>query len=127
MKTVETTFEIAYTDDQYKDAREYVLDMKNHPKRVYWRGKEGKSDEELILSQIAHRILSGFYNNYDPTFASRSIVSMTNHSSWSIWFNTFLIIELITRFGFLEKLFLMRLAKIALILITSCPNMRPKA
>ena len=80
MKTVETTFEIAYTEDQYESALQYVQDMKNHPRRVYWRGKEGKSDEELVLSQIAHRILSGFYNNYDPSYASRAIISMRSNA-----------------------------------------------
>lgn len=81
MKTVETTFRIAYTEDQYRRAVEYVRDMKNHPKRVYWRGKEGKSDEELIMSHIAHRVLSGFYNNYDPAYAYKNIIDMYNHKS----------------------------------------------
>lgn len=79
MKTVETTFTLNYTDEQYQKAREYVEDMKRHPKRVYWLGKEGKSDEELIVSHIAHKILSGFYNNYDPTFAKRQILGMRNN------------------------------------------------
>ncbi len=78
METVETTFRLTYTQEQYQKAREYVDDMKKHPKRVYWIGKEGKSDEELIYSHIAHRILSGFYNNYDPTFAREQIMGMTN-------------------------------------------------
>jgi len=78
LQTVKTTFQLTFTDDQYEHAKEYVEDMKKHPKRVFWIGKQGKSDEELILSQIAHRILSGFYNNYDPTFAKRQIVSMEN-------------------------------------------------
>jgi len=50
--------------------------MKAHPKRIFWIGKENQPDDELILSQIAHRILSGFYNNYDPAFAKRQIISM---------------------------------------------------
>jgi hypothetical protein len=50
--------------------------MKRNPKRVFWKGKENKSDEELIISQIAHRILSGFYNNYDPSFARQQIKDM---------------------------------------------------
>ena len=76
--SVKTTFSLTFTDSQYEHAKEYVDDMKNHPKRVFWLGKEGKTDEELILSQIAHRILSGFYNNYDPTFARTQIKSMEN-------------------------------------------------
>jgi len=78
--SVTTTFNLTFTDAQYTHAREYVEDMKNHPKRVFWLGKAGKSDEELILSQIAHRILSGFYNNYDPSFSRTQIQSMQNSS-----------------------------------------------
>ncbi|MDH5397332.1 MAG: hypothetical protein OEX02_04255 [Cyclobacteriaceae bacterium] len=78
MKTVETTFRLNFTTEQYMKAREYVTDMKKHPKRVYWLGNEGKSDEELILSHIAHRILSGFYNNYDPLFTNEHIVRMVS-------------------------------------------------
>jgi len=78
METVETTFVLNYTNEQYNKAKAYVEDMKNHPKRVFWIGKEGKSDEELIISHIAHKILSGFYNNYDPSFAKRQIVDMKN-------------------------------------------------
>ena len=78
METVETTFKLTYTPEQYRKAVEYVEDMKKHPKRVYWIGKKGKSDEELIYSHIAHRILSGFYNNYDPSFARQQIVGMRN-------------------------------------------------
>ena len=81
MQTVETTFKLSYTADQYQKAAEYVADMKKHPKRVFWIGKEGKSDEELIISHIAHRILSGFYNNYDPGFAQRQIMEMTNRQA----------------------------------------------
>jgi len=76
MESVEVTFKLTFSVDQYDHAREYVNDMKNHPQRVYWMGKEGKGDEELIISQIAHRILSGFYNNYDPSFAKKQIMSM---------------------------------------------------
>ena len=72
---VRTCFTITFTDDQYAHAKSYVLDMKNHPKRVFWLGKEGKSDEELVVEQIAHRILSGFYNN-DPFRAAKHIVRM---------------------------------------------------
>ena len=78
LHTVETTFTLQYTTDQYERAVEYVEDMKAHPKRVYWLGKKGKSDDELILSQIAHRILSGFYNSYDPFLAKNQITAMHN-------------------------------------------------
>ena len=76
MHTVEATFKISYTEDQYERAKSYVEDMKRNPMRVFWRGKENKSDEELIISQIAHRILSGFYNNYDPSYARQQIKEM---------------------------------------------------
>ncbi|MEP2773401.1 MAG: hypothetical protein ABJH05_14720 [Fulvivirga sp.] len=78
METVETTFVLNYTDEQYERAKRYVEDMKRHPRRVYWLGKKDKSDEELIISHIAHKILSGFYNNYDPSFAKRQILDMKN-------------------------------------------------
>lgn len=78
METVETTFVLNYTDEQYERAKRYVEDMKRHPQRVYWMGKKNKSDEELIISHIAHKILSGFYNNYDPSFAKRQILDMKN-------------------------------------------------
>jgi hypothetical protein len=72
---VKTCFTITFTDDQYQRAKYYVEDMKRHPERVFWRGKEGKSDEELIIEQIAHRILSGFYNN-DAFSAGKHIMRM---------------------------------------------------
>lgn len=72
---VRTCFTITFSDEQYNHARSYVDDMKKHPQRVFWRGKEGKSDDELVVEQIAHRILSGFYNN-DPFNASKHIVRM---------------------------------------------------
>ncbi|NJM26689.1 MAG: hypothetical protein HC859_15650 [Bacteroidia bacterium] len=72
---VKTCFTISFTDEQYNRARLYVDDMKRHPHRVYWRGKQGKSDEELIIEQITHRILSGFYND-EPFAASRFIIRM---------------------------------------------------
>lgn len=81
MKTVETTFVLTYNDYQYENARAYVMDMKKHPNRVYWKGKEGKSDEELIISHIAHRILSGFYNHYNPMLSARQIMDMKNNLS----------------------------------------------
>ena len=76
MESAEVTFKLSFTSDQYLRAKDFVEDMKNHPRRIFWVGKEGKSDEELIISQIAHRILSGFYNNYDPAFAKKQIISM---------------------------------------------------
>ena len=72
---VKTCFTITFTDEQYRHAVAYVEDMKRHKSRVFWRGKEGKSDNELIVEQIAHRILSGFYNT-DPYNSSRHIVRM---------------------------------------------------
>ena len=76
MHKVETTFKLTFTEAQYSKAKEYVEDMKRNPKRVYWVGKEGQTDKELILSHIAHKILSGFYNNYDPTIARQQILTM---------------------------------------------------
>jgi len=52
--------------------------MKRHPRRVYWQSNKGKSDEELILSHIAHRILSGYYNQYDPVTTRRHVISMNS-------------------------------------------------
>lgn len=72
---VKTCFTITFTDDQFNRAKTYVEDMKRHPNRVFWKGKEGKSDNELIIEQIAHRILSGFYND-DPLNARRHIMRM---------------------------------------------------
>jgi len=72
---VKTCFTITFTDDQFQHARAYVADMKRHPNRVFWRGKEGKSEDELVIEQIAHRVLSGFYND-DPYRASRHIIKM---------------------------------------------------
>ena len=72
---VKTCFTITFTNDQYLHAKAYVEDMKKHPTRVFWQGKRGKTDEELIMEQIAHRILSGFYHN-DPFSASKYIMRM---------------------------------------------------
>lgn len=72
---VKTCFTITFTDEQYNRAKDYVEDMKRHPNRVFWQGKHGKSDQELIVEQIAHRILSGFYND-DPFNAGRYIIRM---------------------------------------------------
>jgi tripartite-type tricarboxylate transporter receptor subunit TctC len=81
METVETTFTLTYSDEQYAKACEYVEDMKKHPRRVFWLGKKGQTDEELIVSHIAHKILSGFYNNYDPSIARQQIKEMRNQRS----------------------------------------------
>lgn len=75
--TVETTFKMSYTDEQYVQAKAYVEDMKRHKDRIYWAGKEGKSEDELILGHIAHKILSGFYNAYDG-YGSAAILEMIN-------------------------------------------------
>lgn len=72
---VKTCFTITFTEDQYNHASAYVSDMKKHRNRVFWRGKDGKSDQELIVEQIAHRILSGFYND-DPYNAGKYIMRM---------------------------------------------------
>jgi tripartite-type tricarboxylate transporter receptor subunit TctC len=77
---VKTCFTITFTDDQFKHAKSYVEEMRRHPQRVFWRGKEGKTDDELIVEQIAHRILSGFYNT-DTYKASQHIVRMESMSS----------------------------------------------
>ena len=72
---VKTCFTITFTDEQFNRAKTYVDDMRRHPNRVFWKGKEGKTENELIIEQIAHRILSGFYND-DPFNASRHIMRM---------------------------------------------------
>lgn len=77
---VKTCFTITFTDDQYRNARAYVDDTKKHKARVFWQGKEGKTDDELVVEQIVHRILSGFYNT-DPFNASRHIVKMDSLSA----------------------------------------------
>jgi hypothetical protein len=79
---VKTCFTITFSDDQFNHAKSYVDDMKRHPQRIFWRGKEGKTDDELIVEQIAHRILSGFYNN-DPYNASKHIVRMESMTAAS--------------------------------------------
>jgi tripartite-type tricarboxylate transporter receptor subunit TctC len=72
---VKTCFTISFTEEQYSHAKAYVEDMKKHPQRVFWKGKQNKTDEELVIEQIAHRILSGFYNN-DPYRAGKHIMRM---------------------------------------------------
>ena len=78
MHTVDTTFRITYTEEQYEQARQFIEDMKQHPNRVFWVGKENMNDDELILSHIAHRILSGFYNSYNGWYGSSVILDMIN-------------------------------------------------
>jgi hypothetical protein len=72
---VKTCFTITFTEEQYQWAKSYIEDMQRHPQRVFWRGKEGKSEDELVVEQIAHRILSGFYNN-DPFRSGKHILRM---------------------------------------------------
>ena len=76
-RKVKTCFTLTYTEEQYQHAKHYVEDMKRHPKRIFWLGKHNKSDEELIFEQIAHRILSGFYND-DPFTLGKYIIKMDN-------------------------------------------------
>jgi hypothetical protein len=72
---VKTCFTITFTQEQYSHAKAYVDDMKRHRQRVFWQGKEKKTDDELVIEQIAHRILSGFYND-DPFNAGKHIMRM---------------------------------------------------
>ena len=74
-RQVKTCFTITFTQEQYQHAQAYVDDMKKHPNRVFWRGKHGKTDEELVIEQITHRILSGFYNQ-DTFKAGKYILRM---------------------------------------------------
>ncbi len=78
METVTTCFKLTYTQEQYKEAVNYVTDMKKHPKRVFWIGKDQQSDEELVYSVIAHRILSGFYNINNAKYSNAQVLGMTN-------------------------------------------------
>jgi len=78
METVTTCFKLTYTQEQYNDAVNYVTDMKKHPKRVFWIGKDQQSDEELVYSVIAHRILSGFYNINNAKYGNAQVLAMTN-------------------------------------------------
>ena len=77
MHTVETTFKISFTDEQFVHAQAYIEDMKKHMDRVFWIGKEEQKDDELILSHIAHKVLSGFYNAYSG-YGSAAILEMVN-------------------------------------------------
>jgi hypothetical protein len=74
---IKACFTIVFTSEQLAHARSYVADMKKHPRRIFWSGKEGKTDEELIIEQIAHRILSGFYNA-NSYGAGQQIIKMEN-------------------------------------------------
>ena len=78
MKTVTNCFKLSYTPEHYDDALKYIGDMKRHPKRVFWIGKESHSQEDLIYSVIAHRILSGFYNMNNAKYGYSQIREMTN-------------------------------------------------
>ena len=78
METVTTCFKLTYTQEQYKEAVNYVTDMKKHQKRVFWIGKDQQSDEELVYSVIAHRILSGFYNINNAKYGNAQVLAMTN-------------------------------------------------
>ncbi len=75
--TVETTFKISFTDEQYVHAKAYIEDMKKHRNRIFWIGKEGQKDDELIISHIAHKVLSGFYSAYSG-YGSAAILEMIN-------------------------------------------------
>lgn len=77
MKTIKACFTITFTDDQYQKAMDYVSDMLNHPKRVFWQGRKSRHPDDLIIEQIAHRVLSGFYKD-DPIHARRSIIEMVS-------------------------------------------------
>jgi hypothetical protein len=78
MEKVTTCFTLSFTNEQYSEAVEYVKDMKRHPKRVFWIGKEHNSDDELVLTVIAHRILSGFYNINNAKYGYAQILGMSN-------------------------------------------------
>jgi len=82
METVTSCFKLTFSDEHYTHAVEYVEDMKKHRKRVFWIGKENQSDEELVYSTIAHRILSGFYNTYNAKFGHSQILDMTNSKDY---------------------------------------------
>lgn len=81
METVTTCFKLTFSMEQYNDAVAYVEDMKRHPRRVFWIGKQRKSDDELVYSVIAHRILSGFYNINNARYTNAQILDMTNRKN----------------------------------------------
>jgi hypothetical protein len=72
---VKTCFTITFTEEQFRHAQSYINDMKKHPKRVFWNGKQDKTEEELVIEQITHRILSGFYKD-DAITAGKHILKM---------------------------------------------------
>jgi hypothetical protein len=72
MKTITTCFTISFSAEQLEHAKSYVEDMKKHPKRIFWKNRVGKSDEELIYEQMTNRILSGYYGD-DFFLAQKSI------------------------------------------------------
>ena len=74
-KKVIACFTLSFTPEQYDQAQRYVQDMKKHPKRIFWRNKLNKSEDELVIEQIAHRILSGFYHD-NPYEAGKQIIKM---------------------------------------------------
>jgi hypothetical protein len=78
MEKVTTCFTLSFTQEQYSEAKNYVRDMQRHPKRVFWIGKEHNSEEELVLTVIAHRILSGFYNVNNAKYGYAQILGMSN-------------------------------------------------
>lgn len=78
METVTTCFKLTYTKEQYAEALDYIKDMKRHPKRVFWQGKQDHQEEDLVYSVIAHRILSGFYNMNNAQYSHAQILGMTN-------------------------------------------------
>ena len=43
---VKTCFTITFTHEQYQHAKTYVEDMRSHPQRIFWQGKEGKANDE---------------------------------------------------------------------------------
>ena len=78
MEKVTTCFTLTFSNEQYSEAVEYVKDMKRHPKRVFWIGKENNTEEDLVLGVIAHRILSGFYNVNNAHYGNAQILGMSN-------------------------------------------------
>lgn len=63
MKTITTCFTISFSSDQLDHAKSFIEDMKKHPKRIFWKTRIGKPDEELIYEQLTHRVLSGYYGD----------------------------------------------------------------
>lgn len=80
MKTITTCFTISFSSEQFEHARSFVEDMKKHPKRIFWKNRSGKSDEELIYEQMTNRILSGYYGE-DFFMAQKSIEKINTNAS----------------------------------------------